>query len=449
MMKQKEKLLIYAHYYIPDVASTGQILQDLAEGMKDDFDVTVICTVPSYGGVIQPKYKTKFSYKENINGVSVFRIRVPEFSKDNQMSRVKNILAYFLGAMVATFAVGPQNYVFSISQPPILGGMLGVIGKWIKRAKYIYNIQDFNPEQIEAVGYSKSHALLKILMVLDKFSCRQSNLVVTVGDDLIETMRHRFVGKTMPDTIKIHNWINEKEVYPLSAENKKVAEFKARYGLENKYVVMYSGNIGLYYDLENVLNALIPFKKGYTKSGMWCDGARAADGRDVIFAFVGGGSLLCTLRNYAKENDFQNVVFIPYQEKDQLIYSLNAADLHWCISSKGIKGVSVPSKVYGIMAAGKPIIGVMEKGTEARNLIEQAKCGICCDAGDYKMIQENIHWFVSNANSREVCAMGQRGREYLRLYLTKEDAIKKYKKAFENLRKNKNGGYHSDCSDKK
>lgn len=432
----KEKLLIYAHYYIPDVASTGQILQDLADGMKDDFDVTVICTVPSYSGVIQPSYRTKFLYKENINGVSVFRIRVPEFSKDNRISRIKNILAYFLGAIIVTFSMGPQNYVFSVSQPPILGGMLGVMGKWIKRAKYIYNIQDFNPEQIKAVGYSKNHTLLKILMALDKFSCCQSDLVVTVGDDLIETMRARFMGRTMPDTIKIHNWINEKEVYPLSAVNKKVAEFKKCYGLENKYVVMYSGNIGLYYDLENILKALMPFKKGYTKSGMWCDGAKAADGREVVFAFVGGGSLLCALKNYAEEHDFQNVVFIPYQEKKQLIYSLNAADLHWCISSRGIKGVSVPSKVYGIMAVGKPIIGVMEKGTEARNIIEQAKCGICCDAGDYRMIQEKIRWFVSNANSREVSEMGQRGRKYLNAYLTKEDAVKKYKKAFDSLREN-------------
>ena len=404
--------------------------------MKDDFDVTVICTVPSYSGVIQPSYRTKFLYKENINGVSVFRIRVPEFSKDNRISRIKNILAYFLGAIIVTFSMGPQNYVFSVSQPPILGGMLGVMGKWIKRAKYIYNIQDFNPEQIKAVGYSKNHTLLKILMALDKFSCCQSDLVVTVGDDLIETMRARFMGRTMPDTIKIHNWINEKEVYPLSAVNKKVAEFKKCYGLENKYVVMYSGNIGLYYDLENILKALMPFKKGYTKSGMWCDGAKAADGREVVFAFVGGGSLLCALKNYAEEHDFQNVVFIPYQEKKQLIYSLNAADLHWCISSRGIKGVSVPSKVYGIMAVGKPIIGVMEKGTEARNIIEQAKCGICCDAGDYRMIQEKIRWFVSNANSREVSEMGQRGRKYLNAYLTKEDAVKKYKKAFDSLREN-------------
>ena len=138
----KKKLLIYAHYYIPDTASTGQILRELAEGMLDKFDITVICVVPSYLGTIEDKYKTQKYYEEEINGVKVLRIRVPEFSKTNKKSRVKNIVSYFFGAMGATFKVGKMDYVFSISQPPILGGLLGVWGKWMKHAKYIYNIQD-------------------------------------------------------------------------------------------------------------------------------------------------------------------------------------------------------------------------------------------------------------------------------------------------------------------
>ena len=144
----KKNLLIYAHYYIPDTASTGQILRELAEGMLDKFDITVICVVPSYLGTIEDKYKTRKYYEVEINGVKVLRIRVPEFSKTNKKSRVKNIVSYFFGAMGATFKVGKMDYIFSISQPPILGGLLGVWGKWVKHAKYIYNIQDINPEQV-------------------------------------------------------------------------------------------------------------------------------------------------------------------------------------------------------------------------------------------------------------------------------------------------------------
>lgn len=195
---KKKKMLIYAHYYIPDTASTGQILHELAEGMLDKFDITVICVVPSYLGIIEEKYKTQKYYKENINGVKILRIRVPEFSKADKKSRVKNILAYFFGAMTATFKVGKMDYVFSISQPPILGGLLGVWGKWVKHAKYIYNIQDFNPEQILAVGYSKNKLIIKVMMFLDKISCRQSSLIITVGRDLVQTVYNRFKGKKVP-----------------------------------------------------------------------------------------------------------------------------------------------------------------------------------------------------------------------------------------------------------
>jgi hypothetical protein len=227
---QKKRLLIYAHYYFPDVASTGQILKELAEGMLDTFDITVICVVPSYEGVIEEKYKKKKYYREEINGVKVLRIRVPEFSKADKKSRIKNILGYFFGAMNATFKVGPQDYVFSISQPPILGGLIGVWGKWMKSAKYIYNIQDFNPEQTVAVGYSKNKAVLKLMMLLDKFSCRRSDLVITVGRDLLETMNKRFKGKNVPKTVLINNWIDEEEIYPLPAGNVQVMEFKKKYG---------------------------------------------------------------------------------------------------------------------------------------------------------------------------------------------------------------------------
>ena len=178
----KKKLLIYAHYYIPDTASTGQILKELAEGILDEFDVTVICVVPSYLGTVEEKYKTKKYYFEEINGVKIVRIRVPEYSKTNKISRVNNIISYFFGAMSATFKVGNMDYVFSVSQPPILGGLLGVWGKWMKKAKFIYNIQDYNPEQIIAVNYSANKIVLGLMMFFDKFSCKKANKVIVLDE---------------------------------------------------------------------------------------------------------------------------------------------------------------------------------------------------------------------------------------------------------------------------
>ncbi len=413
----KKNLLIYAHYYIPDVASTGQIIKELAEGMLDTFNITIICVVPSYTGVIDEKYKTQKYYKENINGVNIIRIRVPEFTKSSKKSRIKNIISYFMGAISATFKVGKQDYIFSISQPPILGGLLGTFGKWIKHAKFIYNIQDFNPEQTMAVGYSKNKLVMKIMMALDKFSCRRSNLIITVGRDLIETVNKRFKNKKVPKTVLINNWINEKEIYPLEQENEKVEEFKKKYNLENKFIIMYSGNIGLYYDLENIFKVIEKIKPG-TKTN---------DNKEVIFAFVGDGTILQNLKDYQEEKNMDNVVFIPYQNKDDLIYSLNAADVHWCVNAKGIKGVSCPSKYYGIAAAGKPILGVLEEDTEVRLLIEETNGGLVSSPSDYDTIENNINWFINNADSDELQNMGIRNREYLVDNLTKDISINKYK----------------------
>ena len=384
-MINKKNLLIYAHYYIPDTASTGQILRELAEGMLDKFNITIICVVPSYLGVIDDKYKTKKYYKEKINGVNVLRIRVPEFTKINKKSRVKNILSYFFGAMGATFKVGKMDYVLSISQPPVLGGLLGVWGKWMKHAKYIYNIQDFNPEQVLAVGYTKSKLITDAMMWFDKFSCKRSDLVITVGRDLVETVRKRFKGKRVPKTVMINNWTDETKIYPLPQDHQRVMEFKKKYGLDGKFVIMYSGNIGLYYDLEKLIKV-----------------------------------------QYSNRHHFENIVFIPYQDKADLVYSLNAGDVHWCVNAKGIKGVSCPSKAYGIMAAGKPIIGVLEEGTEVRRLIEECHCGKCCEPGDYVEVADIIRWYIENAESDEVQQMGMNGRKYLEKNLTRNVSVRKY-----------------------
>ena len=417
VMSEKKKLLIYAHYYVPDVASTGQVLKELAEGMKDAFDITVICVVPSYEGTISAEYKTKKYYEEEINGIKVLRIRVPEFNKVDKLSRVKNIIGYFVGAVLATFKVSKQDYVFSISQPPILGGLLGVWGKIIKRAKFIYNIQDFNPEQTMAVSYSDNGLVLKAMMIADKFSCKCSDLIITVGRDLVETVNNRFKGKKVPKTVMINNWIDEKEIYPLDKSNQKIVEFKNKYNLTDKFVIMYSGNIGLYYDLENIIKVIENFPVG-TKTN---------DGREVAFAFVGTGTIIEKIENYVAEHNMKNVVFIPYQDKEDLNYSLNASDVQWVVNAKGIKGVSCPSKYYGVAAAGIPVLAVLEKGSEIRCIIEETNGGLISDPCDYDDIEKNIRWVIENADSNELKEMGLRGHDYLVAHLTKDMSVEKYK----------------------
>lgn len=406
----KKNLLIYAHYYYPDVASTGQILTELAEGLKDSFHITVICTVPSYTGKISQHYRKHKYYYENINGVDVLRIRVPEFRKNFAPSRIYNIVSYFLSAIAATFRVERQDYVFTISQPPILGGLLGIFGKWIKHAKMIYNIQDFNPEQIQAVEFTSNRLILSTMRALDNYSCRKADKVIVVGRDMIETLQKRF--ETLPPYAYINNWIDEKEITPLPANHERVMHFRKEYGLDGKFVIMYSGNIGLYYDLVNLIGIIERFQNR----------------PEVIFAFIGEGSVLEELIAYKDAKALSNVVFIPYQDKKQLIYSLNAGDVHFVVNAKGIKGVSVPSKLYGVMAAGKPVLGILEKGSEARLIIEEAGCGLSVDPGDYEAIEKLIDRFILLNGTGELQEMGQKGRKYLADNLTKAVSIEKYRK---------------------
>ena len=297
-----------------------------------------------------------------------------------------------------------------------MGGLLGVIGKWIKRAKMIYCIQDFNPEQIKAVEYITNKWLVSSLMAIDKFCCRHSDIIITVGRDLVETLNERFKHCNVPKCVMINNWINEKEVYPLEKNNTGVLTFRKRYGLENKFVIMYSGNIGLYYDLENLIKIIEKYKPGI----------KTKDGREIVFAFVGAGALLNKLMNYKEKHHMDNVVFIPYQDKKELVYSLNAGDVHWVTNAKGIKGCSVPSKAYGVWSVAKPLIGVLEQGSEIRLILEETKSGKVSDPGAYEEIASNIDWFIKHADDKELSEMGNRGYDNLKKRLTKDASIQKY-----------------------
>ena len=258
--------------------------------------------------------------------------------------------------------------------------------------------------------------------MLDKFSCKRADKVIVVGRDMVETLKDRFLEKSdfqnepvmkqkMPKYAYINNWINEKEIIPLSVQDKKVMEFKQKYGLQDKFVIMYSGNIGLYYDLVNIIKIIAKFENR----------------EDVVFAFVGAGSVLEELKEYCKKEKVGNIVFVPYQEKADLVYSLNAGDVHFVVNAKGIKGVSVPSKLYGVMAAGKAVLGILEKNSEARLIIEEAQCGISVDPGNYEAIEELIQRFLDLKDNRELKDMGENGRKYLVESLTKDVSIEKYR----------------------
>lgn len=407
---KKKQLLVYANYFYPEVASTSQLLTELCQNLSNDFDITVICAVPCYTGKIEEKYRTKKYYYENLDNIKIVRVSVPEFDKTNKISRVKHILAYFFRSIKATFKVGKVDSIYTISQPPILGGVLGYIGKKITKGKLIYNIQDFNPEQIIAVGYSKNKLLLKLLLKIDTFICKKSDLIIVVGRDMQQTLINRFKNKKVPNNVVINNWMDEKSVYPLEKNNTKIVKFKKKHKLDGKFIIMYSGNVGLFYDLENLITLFEKYK----------------DNKDVVFAIIGEGAIKQKLIDYCNEHNMDNVKFIPYQDKKDLIYSLNAADVHLVTNAKGIKGVSVPSKIYGCLATNVPIFGILEKETEAWKIIENSNCGILAETGDYIQIKNALDKIIKE--KYKFVNKHLTGRKYLEDNFTRDKSIEKYRK---------------------
>ena len=406
---------MYANYFYPEVATTGQILTELAVGLSKTFNVTVICEVPSYAMPLENRYKTQKYYFEEYKEMKIVRVRVPEVNKQSKISRIKYILSYFFNSIGATRKLGKFDLVFTVSQPPVLGGILGTIGKRLTGGKLMYQIMDFNPEQTVAVNYAGNKAVLDAMMWWDKRSCRKADVVVTLGRDMQQTLIDRFKGQKVPNNVVINNWIDEKCVYPLPTNDNKVMAFKKKYRLDGKFVIMTSGNIGLYYDFENILKIMEEYKEN----------------KDIAFVFVGDGLVKPKLQNYAKDHNLENVIFAPFQKKEELIYSLNAADVHIVTNAKGIKGVSVPSKIYGILAVNKPVWGILERGSEAWRIIEDSGCGILVEAGDYESIRKSLKDIVSN--KKQFVEKYSTGRDYLMEYLTKEKSINAYRDALLNI----------------
>lgn len=389
-------------------------MTELCLDLQDDFEITVIAAKPGYAG--EKDLSKGILVTEKLENIKVVRIKLPQVNKTSKLSRIKYILSYFLLANIALLKEEKTDIIYTISQPPILGGLIGTIGKFIKGSKHIYNIQDFNPEQAEAVNYTNNKIIFKLAKTVDKFNCSYSDMIVLVGQDMSETLRKRFVNKAIPKHTIINNWTNENEILPLEKSHLEVEKLISLNNLNDKFIIMYSGNLGLYYDLENIIRVTNSFKNN----------------KNIVFLFVGEGAMKETMEKYIIENKISNVKFLPYQPKESIKYSLNIADVHLVVNQKGIKGVSVPSKIYGVMAAGKPILGVLEKDSEAQLLIEKSNSGIIVEPQDYEGIKDAIvHLYKLNKEERKI--MGLNGRTFLEKYLRRETSINKYRELIKKI----------------
>lgn len=413
-MEKKKHIVFVINYFYPDLASTGQLMTDLCLELQNDYNISVIAAQPGYAGEVSNG--KKIFEKSRLENINVISIKLPKVNKISKFSRIKYILTYFILANIALLKIRKVDIIYTISQPPVLGGLIGTIGKLFKKCKHVYNVQDFNPEQAAAVAYTKNSLLFYIAFLIDRLNCRFADHIVIVGHDMEDTLKRRLKESVDVKYSVINNWTNESEIVPLEREHSEIRNFLEENNVQDKFIIMYSGNMGLYYDLENLVKVAGGLK----------------DNKDIVLLFIGEGAVKAKMQNFVNLENLKNVVFLPYQPKDYLKYSLNSADIHLVVNQKGIKGVSVPSKIYGVMAAGKPVLGVLEQGSEVQRLIERSNCGIVVEPQDYKGILKAINDFynMSQINRQE---MGMNGRGYLESHLKKETSIYKYNLIFKDI----------------
>lgn len=411
----KKKIVFVINYFYPDLASTGQLLTELCIELQKDFEITVIAAQPGYNNEKRNSTNSIFE-KDKLEDINIVRIKLPTVNKLSKISRIKYIFSYFFLALIALIKEKNVDIIYTISQPPVLGGLIGTIGKFFKRNKHVYNIQDFNPEQAKVINFTGNKYIYQIAKKIDKINCSYSDKVIVVGNDMVETLKNRFKEKKVPSYAMINNWTDEEDIIPLPKDNQILQNFKEKYNLQNKFIVMYSGNLGLYYDLENIITLTKQF----------------IDNKEIMFVFIGDGAVKKKMEEYVMINNLQNVLFIPYQDKNFIKFSLNVADIHLVVNQKGIKGVSVPSKIYGVMAAGKPILGILEKKSEAEILISSSNSGVVVEPQDYDGIVEKIK-YLYEMDTSSLDEMGLKGREYLENNLRKSISICKYRELLKNI----------------
>ena len=380
--KSKPRILILNRSYWPDAEATGQLLTELCEDLADDFDLTVIAGQPNQNpaGIACKSWGL-----ERHEGVNVRRIPHLRFRKRSLWGRAVNMLTYLAGAgFSALFA--PRPDVVVVETDPFLLPLVGRILKWWHRCRLVVYLQDIYPDVAVALGKIRDGWFTRALRRCLFSIYRHADRVIVLGED----MRDVLTGAGVPaERITVlPNWADTSRIYPVREGN----TFRQRESLDGRFAVMYSGNMGLCQSLDNVLEAA----------------CRLRHRPDILFMLVGDGASRLDLEQTARKRELGNVRFLPYQPQSELAHSLSAPDLHLVPLDARVTGCLVPSKLYGILAAGVPSLVVAEGRCETSRVVELSGAGKVVAPDHPELLAEAIEWFANHRDERR--EMGSRAR---------------------------------------
>jgi colanic acid biosynthesis glycosyl transferase WcaI len=390
----KPRLLVLNQYYWPGVEATAQLLAQLCEALAEEYDVTVV-TGPLYGKDL-PEDEVR-------NGVRIVRVRSTAFDRSKLHLRAANYVSYLADSTLRALTGPAPDLVLCMTDPPIVGD-IGLLAARRFGAPLLVISQDVFPEIAVSVKRLENPVLVGVLRALVGLYLRRADRIVAIG----ETMRRRLEAKGAPaERISvIPNWVDTSEITPQPRDNPWAAGKR----LVGRFVVMHSGNIGHAQDLDSLVRAATFLR----------------DLGDLRLVVIGFGVRHAELRQLARRLELAEFVrFKPYQPREVLSQSLSAADLHYVGLARGLSGYVVPSRLYGVLAAGRPVLVAADEDSETVRLVREVGCGIVVPPGRPELVAEVLR--AAYAGEYELAEMGGRGRAYVEQEADRTVAFERYR----------------------
>jgi len=396
-------------YFLPEFGSAPILMNELATYLAErGHNTEVITTIPRLDGNL--KYKKRLCIKESNSGFRIKRYWTNMTSTPAGRFVAWNIYTFW--TIFNVFNIRKGEILF-LRLPPLQLGLTGFIAQKIKGAKALLSVQDIHPDLAIESGILKNPLAMKLAKALEKWVYKKSEEIVVISEGFKENLLNKDVD---PQKLKvIPNWVDTDFLRPLPKDNPVAQEFS----LADKFVVMYSGTITLssYITLERILEAASHLKNE----------------NDIVFAIVGEGMKKQNLKEKADQLGLQNVRFLPFQPYKDLPHLLASSDVLLVPLDKEKSDLSVPSKLYNFMAAGRPILGLADRLSEVARIINETNCGMSVNPEDGKGIAEAIETLK---NSKSRCAeLGAYGRKYAVENFAKDKVLKMYEDAMSSLRK--------------
>jgi colanic acid biosynthesis glycosyl transferase WcaI len=391
---RKPRLLVLNQYYWPGVEATAQLLTELCEALAEDLDVRVVTGV-LHGHEDEPRALVH-------NGVEIRRVPSTSFERSKILARASNYASYLTNALLRGMRGPRPDVVLCMTDPPIVADVALLVARRY-RAPLVVISQDVFPEIAVQLKRLQNPALMSLLRGLVSLYLRRADRIVAIGD----TMRSRLEEKgARADRLRvIPNWVDTKRLEPHERAN----PWARSVGLDGRFVVMHSGNIGHAQDLDSLVRAATFLR----------------DLDDLRILIIGMGARHAELVSLAELLEVEQVNFLYYQSRALLPQSLSAADVHVVGLAPGLAGYVVPSRLYGILAVARPVIVAADAESETAQVVERVGCGLVVPPGRPELLSRAIRDFHDGKYDLE--AMGARGREWVEREADRSVAVRRYR----------------------